>query len=117
MNYEPYSYAMAPKQTEWTQTGDPKIGCVQHDCDNCKKNWDLMLDHIKENTKLRGEVEALKEILRTNNDQLEIRMSMGDFHVKRCMTNQEMQYGTHVYYAVSRHAANMYDELHAARSK
>lgn len=67
MNNERYSYAMAPKQTEWTQTGDPKIGWVQHDCDNCKANAERIARLEAENETLQiwgqeaaAEVEALK---------------------------------------------------------
>ena len=39
---------------------EPRIGCVQHDCDNCKAHRDILVRHLAEIERLRGEVEALK---------------------------------------------------------
>lgn len=60
---------------------------------------------------LRGEVKHLKDILRTDPTQLEIRMSMGDYHVRRAISKTEIDRSGLVMDLIAEHAKYMFHML------
>jgi hypothetical protein len=62
---------------------------------------------------IKKELDRLRDILRTSNDQLEIRMSFNDLHIKKCISSIELKRVKYPKQIVSECSALMFQELMA----